>query len=69
MIDNVVDIFKNIKRNKYTTAVGLIVLAQAIYLFHEGKVGMTDYLIGIAASLLLIFYAPSTQRENQKQNQ
>lgn len=68
-MDKVIDIFKNIKRNKYTTMVGLVILAQSMYLFHKSVIGMTDYLIGIGASLLLIFYAPSNEKDNQKQNQ
>ncbi|GIW60829.1 MAG: hypothetical protein KatS3mg087_1895 [Patescibacteria group bacterium] len=67
-MEQIIDIFKNIKRNTYTTVVGIIILLQAAYVFHENKIGVTDYLIAIAASLSLIFYAPKGQAGNQKQN-
>jgi hypothetical protein len=68
-MEQISELLKNIKRNKYTTAVGLVVLAQTMYSFHFAKIGVVEYLTGIAAALALLFYAPSIQRENEKQNQ
>jgi len=68
-MEQIIELLKNIKRNKYTTIVGLVVLSQTLYLFHEGKLGMIEYLTGIGAALALLFYAPSIQKGNEKQNQ